>query len=232
MALVKYGGGIIDMRGSIAGTTYARNSYGSYARARTKPVNANTTAQQSIRSLMQQLTTAWNQTLTDTQRGEWNAYANAVNWLNRLGESVQLTGFNMFVRSNLAIVYAGGTRVDDGPAVLSLPEADESLSISADEAAQELSVTFDDTMNWLDETGGHLVIFAGQPVNSTVNFFAGPWKIAGKIDGDDSTPPTSPSTLDNPFTVQEDQKQFFYARILRADGRVTQPFRTSAIVSA
>ena len=41
MALVKYGGGIIQMSGSMAGNTFARNRYGNYMRARTKPVNPN-----------------------------------------------------------------------------------------------------------------------------------------------------------------------------------------------
>ncbi|GAI58374.1 unnamed protein product, partial [marine sediment metagenome] len=39
MALVKYGGGITQMSGSIAGNTFARNRYGNYVRSRTKPIN-------------------------------------------------------------------------------------------------------------------------------------------------------------------------------------------------
>ena len=232
MALVKYGGVAIDVRGKIAGNVFSRNSYGSYIRALTKPVNPNTEMQQNIRGVMQSITTRWNQTLTEAQRDGWNVYAAAITWQNRLGDDIQLTGFNMFVRSNLAILYAGLTEVDDGPAELSLPNADDTLAITAEEAAQELSVAFDDALDWLNEAGGALVIFAGTPVTKTTNYFDGPWKIAGTIEGDATTPPTTPAVINNPYQVSEGQKQFYRARILRADGRVTRFFRTSGLVTS
>lgn len=232
MALVKYGGVAIDVRGKIAGNVFSRNSYGSYIRALTKPVNPNTSMQQTIRGVMQSITTRWNQTLTAAQRAGWSTYAAAITWQNRLGDDIALTAFNMFVRSNLARVYAGLDEVDDGPAELSLPNSDPDLAITADEAGQELSVAFDDSLDWLDETGGAMVIFAGTPVNETRNYFGGPWKIASIIEGDDSTPPTTPATLDNPYQVSEGQKQFYRARIIRADGRVSGFFRTSGSVTA
>ncbi|GAI01350.1 unnamed protein product, partial [marine sediment metagenome] len=45
MALIKYGGGIVQISGSIAGTVFARNKMGNYARPRTKPVNPRTARQ-------------------------------------------------------------------------------------------------------------------------------------------------------------------------------------------
>ncbi len=75
MALVKYGGGIVQMSGSIGGDTFARNRYGNYVRARTKPVNPNTTLQQAVRASMSFLTNRWAQTLDAAQRTAWNPYA-------------------------------------------------------------------------------------------------------------------------------------------------------------
>jgi len=232
MALVKYGGVAIDVRGKIAGNVFSRNSYGSYIRALTKPVNPNTELQQNIRGVMQSITTRWNQTLTQEQRDGWNVYAAAITWQNRLGDDIQLTGFNMYVRSNLAILYAGLTEVDEGPAELSLPNSDDTLAITAYEDGQNLDISFDTDLEWLDEAGGALVIFAGTPVTQTTNYFGGPWKIAGTIEGDATTPPTSPSVIDNPYQVSEGQKQFYRARILRADGRVTSFFRCTGTVTA
>ncbi|GAH50296.1 unnamed protein product, partial [marine sediment metagenome] len=48
MALVKLGGGIVQISGSIAGNTFARNRFGNYMRSRTKPVNPNSTRQTDI----------------------------------------------------------------------------------------------------------------------------------------------------------------------------------------
>ena len=59
MALIKYGGGIVDMSGSIAGNTHARNRFGNYMRARTKPVNPNSDRQVAIRAIVSYLAEFW-----------------------------------------------------------------------------------------------------------------------------------------------------------------------------
>ncbi|MCK5607161.1 hypothetical protein KAR91_35080 [Candidatus Pacearchaeota archaeon] len=152
--------------------------------------------------------------------------------MNRLGETIQLTGFNHYTRSANAILAAGGTIVDAGPALLTLPGGDSAFAVAVDEAGQEISVTFDDTLDWLDENGGHMLVAMGTPQNASRNFFGGPYRIAGTIDGDSVTPPTTPSVLPVPYAVQEGQKVWCRARIIRADGRVSQFFRGTAVVSA
>lgn len=232
MALVKYGAGIIQMSGSIAGNTFARNAYGNYVRSRTKGVNPNSAMQQSIRNAMAQLTARWSSTLTAAQRSAWNTYAEALNWLNRLGEEIALTGFNHYIRSNLARLYAGLEIVDDGPATLALPDADAEFDVAYSEASGEVTVTFDDERAWCDVTGAGLSVFIGSPVNETRNYFDGPWKFAGLIAGDDSTAPTSGATITVPWSFAEDHKMFAYGRILKGDGRVSSPFRASATAAA
>lgn len=232
MALVKFGGGIVDMRGSIAGNTFARNRAGAYARARTKPVNPNTALQQAVRNNLQALVNAWSEVLTALQRTAWAQYAAAVPMTNRLGEEMHLTGFNMFIRSNTALLQAGLAQVNDGPTTLLLPEGDGSFAVSASEASQDITVTFDDTAAWCDENGAGLILKCGLPQNPTRNFFAGPYRFAGTIEGDSVTPPTSTEDVAASFTVAELQKIWCEARIVRADGRLSAPFRSSIIVSA
>jgi len=225
MALIKLGGGVIDIRGSMAGNTFSRNRFGAYVRARTKPVNPNTSRQQAVRNRMQALTTAWNQSLSDAQRTAWAQYAAAIPWLNALGEEQYLTGFNMFVRSNAAILQAGLTQVNAGPTTLSLPETDPTFAVVGDTAADEVDITFDNTMDWANEDGGAMIISVGQPVNQTRNFFAGPYRYAGVIEGDSVTPPTTGASISSPFSLDADNRIFVRARIVRADGRLSQFFR-------
>ncbi|GAH61532.1 unnamed protein product, partial [marine sediment metagenome] len=78
MALIKYGGGIIQMSGSVAGSTHARNRFGNYMRARTKPVNPNSARQVTARAVIGFLTARWHENLTDEQRNLWRVYADAV----------------------------------------------------------------------------------------------------------------------------------------------------------
>lgn len=224
-ALVKYGGGVVQMSGSIAGTTFARNRFGNYARAKTKPVDPASARQVAARTIMMMLTEQWRESpMTDIIREAWQTYANSVNWNNRLGESVTLTGFNHFIRSNASRITAGGSLITAGPTDLGLPAGDPAFVVTGSESTQLLSVVFDDTFDWVDEDEGYLSISMGRPQNATRNFFNGPWRFGASINGDSSTPPTTPDTHTAPYTLTEGQKVWCKASIIREDGRVSTPF--------
>ncbi len=112
MALVKFGGGVVGMAGSIAGNTFARNRSGSYVRAKTKPINPRSSAQSLARTTLATLTYRWSQILTAAQRTAWNLYASSVAMKNKLGETIFLSGFNHYIRSNAFLMARGETVVD------------------------------------------------------------------------------------------------------------------------
>jgi len=232
MALIKFGGGIVQMAGSIAGNTFARNRYGNYVRARTKPTNPNTDRQTSIRSAMADITTRWAQTLTSAQRTAWNLYGSNVVMQNRLGESMNLSGFNHYIRSNVVRKAFGLALVDAGPTTFELPAQDSTLAITASEATQDISTAYDDTMDWAAETGSFMVLFAGQPQTAQRNFFAGPWRSFAIVSGVDAAPPAGPSVAASPYAIAETQHIWVYARILRLDGRMSEKFRDDVAVGA
>jgi len=232
MALIKFGGGVVQMSGSIAGNTFARNRYGNYARARTKPTNPNTELQQAARSAMSMLTTRWAQTLTAVQRTAWNLYGSNVNMLNKLGETIQLSGFNHFVRSNTFLARYSLTVIDAGPVVFELPEADPAFAITASEATQQYTVTFDDGLDWASEDGAYMEFLCGQPQNAQRNFFAGPWKGIRYFTGSAGVPLASPLPISTLHVITEGQHLWVRARIRRADGRVSQPFRADILCAA
>jgi len=232
MALIDYGDFVAGASGSIGGTTYSHNRYGAYARQRSVPVNPNTSRQSYVRNLMATLTQYWNNTLTSTQRSQWANYAANVSVLNRLGKAVYLTGLNHFVRSNIALLQAGFPQVDAGPVILTLPETDPTMSATMSEATQQLSIAFDDGLDWVDEDEAGLLIHVGKPVNQSINFFGSPFRFADAIEGDSGTPPTTPAAIASPWVVQEDQKVFVQARIVRADGRLSNFFRTDCVCAS
>lgn len=232
MALVKYGAGIIQMSGSIAGNTYARNRYGNYVRAKTKPVNPSTSGQQAVRSAIADLCVRWGGTLSAAQRTAWNLYADSVLMKNRLGESVSLSGFNHYVRSNSLLLRSGYTIVDAGPTTFELPEQDGTFAIAISEATQDITLTFDDTRDWCDLDEAFLYVFCGSPQNAQRNFFKGPWKIAGVIEGDSVTPPTTGDTVSAPFVCTEGQRVWCYARLQLPDGRLSEAFRDDCFCAA
>lgn len=70
------------------------------------PVNPNTTRQASIRGLFATWSGAW-QALTDNQRASWNTYASAHPRLDSLGQSITLSGFQVYMGLNTNLEYAG-----------------------------------------------------------------------------------------------------------------------------
>jgi len=232
MALVKYGGGIVQMSGSIAGDTHARNRSGNYIRARTKPVNPNTAKQVLVRAVMATLTTRWSQTLSAAQRTAWNLYAASVSMQNKLGEAINLSGFNHYIRSNAWFARLGRTLVDDGPVIFELPEQDPLMSVSCSEATQQVTMTFDDTLPWCSEDDAMLVILQSQGQNPQCNFFNGPWTGRSAKVGASGVPVTSPMDYASITVLSENQRFWSKFRILRADGRLSAPFTANAFCLA
>ena len=230
MALCRFGGGIADMRGSIGGTVFSRTRFGATARNRTTPVDPGTSFQMEVRAIMGQVRDAFYNTLTAAQRTAWTQYANNVSMSNRLGEPVNLTNFNHYVRTNVPRLHAGLDRVDDGPALFTTAEQDGTVAVSVTAATKAVSVAFDDTLDWLDEDGGALVVYESAPMSPNINYFKGPFRYLGVIEGDGTTPPTTPAAMTSAFEMTAGQKQFFQFRILRADGRTSSPFRVSSVI--
>ena len=224
MALVKYGGGIVQMSGSIAGNTFARNRYGNYARARTKPINPQSAGQSSIRNTLSALVEAWNDELSAAQRAAWGLYASSVSMTNKLGEVIKLSGFNHYVRSNSIRLFSNATRIDAGPTEFSLPVTDPTLSIAC-QNDNTIDITYDDTMDWADLDNAQIMLFMGRPQGAGRNFFKGPWKYAWRAVGNSVTPPSSPQEgVAPPFVITPGQKVWFYARISLDDGRLSTKF--------
>ena len=232
MSLVKYGGGIVQMSGSIAGNTFARNRSGNYVRARTKPVNPNSLGQSNVRDALSALSEDWRTELDAGQRLAWQVYANAISMKNRLGESIFLTGFNHFIRSNTELLNHKGVFIENGPTDLSLPTKDTLFACTGSVAAQLVSVAFDAAQTWNHVTGGHMWIYVGQPRAATRLFFAGPWKFGTGLDGNTATPLTSPKTFVPPYVLILGQVVTCYARIQTVDGRISEPFTSTFTVGA
>lgn len=215
--------------GSAGGLTASRNRYGMYFRARSVPVNPNTTFQQDVRANLSAVVGMWAE-LTDIQRSAWETYGANVSVLNKLGQSVNLTGFAHYVRSNTARMQAGLPVVDDGPAVFSLPSFTP-VTVSGVVGAGSMvgSIAFDDTQDWVDEDDAGMIYAVSRPVSPTINFFKGPFRYVDTILGDSGTPETSPEAFVSPFASAPGQRFYMQIRLSLADGRLSAVQIPSAI---
>ncbi len=221
MALVKFGAGIIQISGSIAGTVHARNRFGNYIRPRTKPVNPHSARQESARSDVSYLAERWHEDLTVVQRGLWNTYAAAVAMKNRLGETIHLTGFNHFIRTNCVMKTWGTGVFDDAPTILSLAEKDEVLQCSEEDIAAQTFTFTCDTGGWAPngDPKGRILLYQGQPQLASRNFFDGPWRYIGVIDPVEGAAGTA--TKGAGFSFALGQKVWFQARVMTTTGRAS-----------
>jgi len=222
MALVKYGGGIVQMSGSIAGDVHARNRFGNYIRPRTKPVNPHSDRQETARAIVSYIAEYWHEELDATQRGLWDTYAAAVSMKNRLGEAIHLTGFNHFVRTNAHRYKTGFAPLAAAPTTLALADKDPSSAITEEDiSAQTFEISFS-TLGWGagDDDKAHICFYQGQPQLASRNFFAGPWRYAGKYVPSDGA--VSPATIPAAFSFALGQKVWFKARILLRAGRLSE----------
>lgn len=232
MAIFSPAGGIGAISGSVGGNVFSHNRFGQYMRLRSIPVNPQSQRQNKIRAAIQSLSAAWSGVLTAAQRAAWELYAANISRTNAVGGAIKLTGFNHYIRANSVRVQSDLAEVDDGPTTLTLPGADPIMVGTVDEAGQQISVAFDDTLDWVDQDDGHLLIFMSQPKAAGVKFVGGPFRLAGTIDGDSTTPPTSPTVLAAPFPVTEGQVIVVRARISEEDGRLSDLFRSQSAVAA
>jgi len=217
--------------GSLAGITASHNKGGAYFRQRSTPTNPNTPWQQAVRASINQLSNLWSNGLDAGQRASWDAYALAVVIMDTLGEPIYPTGINHYIRSNVPRLQAGLPRVDTAPSIYNTGEF-TAPSFEASEATQQLSVTFENTDDWANEDDSAMIIGSARPQGLAINFFKGPYRYAGTVDGNGTTPPTSPALVSVSFPFVQNQKLFVHVRVSRADGRLSTPFRGYALALA
>ena len=229
MALIVLPGGE-QRSGSIGGQVWSHNRSGAYIRARSIPVNPNTDRQVAVRNAVRSLAIAWDLILTQAQRDAWDLYADNVTWKNRLGQDVNLTGLNHYIRSNTQLVALTFGRIDDAPTIFDLAAAELSLGCTASEATQQLSITFDDTEVWATEVGAYQHFLVGAPQNGGMSFFGGPWRYVTSVAG--VTPAVSPKLATCPFPFAEGQRIWLRSRIMRADGRLSEFAQVNFLAAA
>lgn len=164
--------------GSIGGITYSHNKGGMYTRSRATPTNPNTSRQQAIRSAMGGVLSYWTNVLTQTQRNAWDTYAANTPVLDKLGELRNLSGQQMFLRSNLQRVVAGISIIADGPTMY---DTGETVAFAGSDQFEIVSSVFDSTYNLSGKASGdgHALLFIGDSQPASRVFFKGPYQYAG-----------------------------------------------------
>jgi hypothetical protein len=112
----------VPQSGSIAGVTHSHNRAGQYTRNRRSPVQPIGSGRRaSVRAAFSAASSAWS-ALTGAQRAAWEGFAGSHPITDSLGQSVVLTGHQMYVRVYSSQVNVGIAPDVLPPAVLTLPD--------------------------------------------------------------------------------------------------------------
>jgi len=209
--------------GSIGGATLSHNKGGMYLRARAVPTNPNTARQTAVRSALAALSIRWSTILSAAQREAWNLYAANVPVTNLLGESINLSGQQMYIRSNVPALQAGLSSIDSGPTEFNLGDYTQPSIDSTNAAGGTIDISFDDNDAWVGEAGAYMLLYGGKPQGVGRNFFKGPFRYLGKITGDDVAPPAPPETVSSAYTLSIGNLLWVRAQVIRVDGRLSTP---------
>jgi hypothetical protein len=219
------------IRGSVNGTVYSQNKSGAYMRNRSMVVNPNTASQQLARSSLASAAQGW-ASLTEAQREGWRQYAAATPVTNRLGDTIYLSGANMYTKTNAFAQFIGIAFIQDAPSVVGLAEAPNWDPDEFPVLTDASSLFPNGITNFQFVTGTGSVNVAAQyafwisgPVSAGVTFHKGPWNYVGKSLGNARL-----ADKTSPYPLVEGEYRFVKVRVLDEFGRLSRDVQTSALL--
>lgn len=227
------------LSGSLGGFTASHNKGGAYFRQRVIPTDPNSTRQQIVRAAMSSMVQRWTNTLTALQRAGWDTYGQNVEMTDVQGQSLFLSGQQQYLRTNVARVRAGLGPVDTAPTIFDLGEpvtGIETTTGAVDDTMGELSGAWSTNVLFATATSeiGVVIVQLGPPINSTRNFFKGPFQLS-TIAG--VTASSSSQSIDTASAAQlqadiltSPQYRAMRSRVAYDDGRLSTPFTILANV--
>lgn len=213
--------------GSVGDVVFSRNQHGPYTRDRTPPFDPASALQLAVRAALSECVTAWNATLTQAERKAWDVFAHAVRTRARLGRSTHAGGLGMYIRANVPRIQAavGATpRVDQAPTILSSPPLTPITRVVLNYLDDTIHPFFDVNDAWANEFRSPVLFYASPPQPRTVNFYRGPYRFAGRIDGGPLGPGQNPATIPLPFPAGSTDRVFVRGRLTLSDARLGPSF--------
>lgn len=160
----------VPSSGSIAGTTSSHNRAGQYTRNRRAPAQpVGTGRRATVKAAFGAASTAW-AGLTASQQAAWAAYADAHPITDKLGQSIKLTGHQMYVSINASLQNVGQAQ-SSTPPVSSVTTA-PSASVFTVTHAGVITITLDGSGAATD----FILIAFSKPVSSGVSFNKTYWQ--------------------------------------------------------
>lgn len=203
MALIKTAPIVSDLRGSIGGVTFTRTRHGLVARRRIKPTLGQSNSQTRARAAYSQAVLFWRDGLSEQNRLDWNTAGRSLTLRNKLGDPLQPSGFQLFLRSALSAAIISRALPTAPP--VPLLEPFPSYVLSWNEGAD--TVDLNSLTNQPPLTSGALIWWSSPDLSPSVYSPRGPWTF---IDAEVYTAGIAIDLSFGPFTYRMRPCRRFY----------------------
>jgi hypothetical protein len=156
---------VSEVRNKIAATVFTRGKAGASIRNRITPINRRSNGQTNARQILASYSSGW-RGLTQAQRDGWDSAAQNFPQQDNLGQTIYLTGAQLYARCNANLELIGGTPITAAPSPTSFPVL-SLTSLDMDASDEELSLVFSPTV----PTGYTMVVRATSPKSAGKSFF-------------------------------------------------------------
>jgi len=155
---------VSEARGKVSGNVFSKNKGGAIVRNRVTPINRRSTSQQNQRQQLAALAASW-RGLTDAQRAGWNAASPNFPQSDNLGQTIFLSGEQLYIRCNLNLLLIGESQIVDAPTPTSF-DVLAFTSLSPDASAGTIGLAFSPTV----PAGFAMVVRATAPYSAGKSF--------------------------------------------------------------
>jgi hypothetical protein len=173
MAKVQYSAVVGDARGKIGGNVATKGRFGAVMRRKVSPVQPRSAEQRSVRSRFTNYSKGWSGLATDALRVAWEYFAKNNPLKDTFGNTVVLTGHQMYVRLNAVLDRIGGTPITAPPLALTVAEPGE-LTVTA---ATGTPGTLDIAVTNEADTRETPEVWAAPPQNPGRKFIGGKYRL-------------------------------------------------------
>ena len=164
MAKVTMGIIVSEIRGKVSGNVFSKNKGGAIVRNKVTPINRRSVNQQEQRQTLAALSASW-RGLTDAQRLSWNNASPNFPQSDSLGQTIFLSGEQLYIRCNMNLILTGNAQITDAPTPASFEVLSfTSLTATADDGV--ISLAFAPTV----PAGFELVVRATAPYSAGKSF--------------------------------------------------------------
>ena len=227
---IRFGALIADGRGSVGGMTVTRSKAGPIARTRISPINKRSLLQQNRRAALSTWASYWATTLTQLQRTGWDNWAAMSPTTNKLGDTIYVTGFNAFVRTNAMLQLIGEAVQAAAPAEYGQAGTPTFTIVAEDDKVIEISeptAPFDK-----DVDKCFMAWFCSRPYSAGRSAVPTAFQYIGLVEGDSVTAPSFPDAQASPWPQAVDQRVFVKGVLIDVYGRVGTPYIAGVQVTA